>query len=39
MSKLKSHKWRLQAPVVRVATAVGTTVALVATVGAPSKWW
>jgi hypothetical protein len=39
MQTMKSHKWRFQSPVVRVATVVGTAVALVATAGAPSKWW
>ena len=39
MAQMKSHKWRMQAPVVKVATLVGTAVALVAAAGAPSKWW
>jgi hypothetical protein len=39
MNASKSHKWRFKAPAVRVATMVGTAVALVAIAGAPSKWF
>ncbi|MCU1395692.1 MAG: hypothetical protein JWM34_4120 [Ilumatobacteraceae bacterium] len=39
MSTMKSHKWRLQSPVVKVAALVGSAVALVAAAGAPTKWW
>ena len=31
--------WRTAAPVVRAAVAIGTIVALVASVGAPFKWY
>ncbi len=38
MSQLKSHKWRVAPHYYRAATTVGTTMALVATLGAPRKW-
>ncbi len=39
MQQLKTHKWRLQSPVVKAAALVGSAVALVAATGAPSKWF
>ncbi len=38
MNMNKSHKWRFQNPVVRVAALVSTAVAFVAATGAPTKW-
>jgi hypothetical protein len=35
----RSHKWRFRSPSVRIASMLGTAVALIAVVGAPSKWY
>jgi hypothetical protein len=35
----KVIKWRVAAPVTRAAATAGTVVALIATVGAPWKWY
>ena len=35
----KTIKWRVAAPMFRAAASAGTVVALVATVGAPWKWY
>jgi hypothetical protein len=35
----KVIKWRVAAPIARAAASAGTVVALIAVVGAPSKWW
>jgi hypothetical protein len=39
MTNIRSHKWRIQNPTMRLAVVIGSAVALVATVGAPTKWW
>ena len=40
MSKAqKVIKWRVAAPIARAAATAGTVVALIATVGAPWKWY
>lgn len=40
MSKAqKVIKWRTAAPIAKAAVSAGTVVALIATVGAPLKWW
>ena len=40
MSKAqKVIKWRVAAPVAKAAASAATVVALIATVGAPLKWW
>ena len=40
MSKAqKVMKWRVSAPIAKAAASAGTVVALIATVGAPLKWY